>query len=131
MADEQNSSSLADSSRDTASNIQSIGQIVNTAVNRLSNSAEQMLHFVNETILTDYDGFVDIAVRDTGIGIPAEQLDKVKTKFFKGNATRRGSGIGLAVADEIVRMHGGELLLDSVEGEGTTVTIRLPICTQK
>ncbi len=73
------------------------------------------------------DGFVDISVKDTGIGIPADQLDKVKTKFFKGNATRRGSGIGLAVADEIVRMHGGELLLDSIEGEGTTVTIRLPI----
>lgn len=77
------------------------------------------------------DGFVDIAVRDTGIGIPADQLDKVKTKFFKGNATRRGSGIGLAVADEIVKMHGGEILLDSVEGEGTTVTIRLPIDMQK
>lgn len=77
------------------------------------------------------DGFVDIAVKDNGIGIPAEQLDKVKTKFFKGNATRRGSGIGLAVADEIVKMHGGELLLDSVEGEGTTVTIRLPIDRQK
>lgn len=73
------------------------------------------------------NGFVDIVVKDTGIGIPAEQLEKVKTKFFKGNATRRGSGIGLAVADEIIRMHGGEILLDSVEGEGTTVTIRLPI----
>ena len=73
------------------------------------------------------NGFVDIAVADTGIGIPADQLEKVKTKFFKGNATRRGSGIGLAVADEIVRMHGGEILLDSIEGEGTTVTIRLPI----
>ena len=73
------------------------------------------------------DDFVDISVADTGIGIPADQLDKVKTKFFKGNATRRGSGIGLAVADEIVRMHGGELLLDSTEGVGTTVTIRLPI----
>ena len=73
------------------------------------------------------NGFVDIAVKDTGIGIPADQLEKVKTKFFKGNATRRGSGIGLAVADEIIRMHGGEILLDSVEGEGTTVTIRLPI----
>ena len=72
-------------------------------------------------------GFVDIVVKDTGIGIPADQLEKVKTKFFKGNATRRGSGIGLAVADEIIRMHGGEILLDSVEGEGTTVTIRLPI----
>lgn len=73
------------------------------------------------------NGFVDIAVADTGIGIPADQLEKVKTKFFKGNATRRGSGIGLAVADEIIRMHGGEILLDSIEGEGTTVTIRLPI----
>ena len=73
------------------------------------------------------DGFVDISVKDTGIGIPADQLKKVKTKFFKGNATRRGSGIGLAVADEIIRMHGGEILLDSIEGEGTTVTIRLPI----
>ena len=73
------------------------------------------------------NGFVDIVVKDTGIGIPADQLEKVKTKFFKGNATRRGSGIGLAVADEIIRMHGGEILLNSVEGEGTTVTIRLPI----
>lgn len=73
------------------------------------------------------NGFVDIEVKDTGIGIPADQLEKVKTKFFKGNATRRGSGIGLAVADEIIRMHGGEILLDSIEGEGTTVTIRLPI----
>lgn len=73
------------------------------------------------------NGFVDIRVEDTGIGIPADQIEKVKTKFFKGNATRRGSGIGLAVADEIIKMHGGEILLDSVEGEGTTVTIRLPI----
>ncbi len=73
------------------------------------------------------NGFVEIDVKDTGIGIPADQLDKVKTKFFKGNATRRGSGIGLAVADEIVKMHGGEILLSSVEGKGTTVTIRLPI----
>lgn len=72
-------------------------------------------------------GFVDIAVKDTGIGIPADQLEKVKTKFFKGNATRRGSGIGLAVADEIIRMHGGEIILDSIEGEGTTVVIRLPV----
>ena len=73
------------------------------------------------------NGFVDIVVKDTGIGIPADQLEKVKTKFFKGNATRRGSGIGLAVADEIIRMHGGEINLDSIEGEGTTVVIRLPI----
>lgn len=73
------------------------------------------------------DGFAEIRVADTGVGIPADQLEKVKTKFFKGNATRRGSGIGLAVADEIIKMHGGELNIESVEGEGTTVIIRLPI----
>ena len=82
---------------------------------------------VTITAIRSEGGFVDIAVADTGIGIPADQLEKVKTKFFKGNATRRGSGIGLAVADEIIRMHGGEILLDSIEGVGTTVTIRLPI----
>ena len=51
---------LADSSRDTASNIQDISQIVNAAVEKLSGSAAQMLQFVNDTVLTDYDGFVDI-----------------------------------------------------------------------
>jgi len=72
------------------------------------------------------EGFAEVTVTDTGIGIPAYQLDKVKTKFYKGNATRKGSGIGLAVADEIVRMHGGALLIESKEGVGTKVTIRLP-----
>lgn len=81
------------------------------------------------TIFAKRNGeFADITVTDTGIGIPKDQLEKVKTKFFKGNATRRGSGIGLAVVDEIVKMHGGEFLLESTEGEGTAVTIRLPIC---
>lgn len=68
-----------------------------------------------------------ITVADTGIGIREEDLSKVKSKFFKANSTRRGSGIGLAVADEIITRHGGSLELDSVYEEGTTVTIVLPL----
>lgn len=64
---------------------------------------------------------------DTGIGISEEDLPKVKTKFYKGNSTRRGSGIGLAVADEIIKLHNGSLQLDSRQGVGTTVTILLPL----
>jgi len=69
---------------------------------------------------------VRIIVADTGCGIKESDLSKVKTKFFKANHTRRGSGIGLAVADEIVSMHGGSLDIKSREGIGTTVTITIP-----
>lgn len=68
-----------------------------------------------------------VSVSDTGKGIPPEDLPHVKEKFYKANTTVRGSGIGLAVADEIVRLHNGELDVDSVLGEGTTVRITLPI----
>lgn len=67
-----------------------------------------------------------IDVSDTGCGIGKDDLAKVKTKFYKANYTRRGSGIGLAVADEIVTMHGGRLDILSEERVGTTVRIILP-----
>ena len=73
----------------------------------------------------DEDG-IRISVSDSGVGIPAADLDKVKEKFYKANQTVRGSGIGLAVADEIVRHHQGTLTLESAEGIGTTVTVLLP-----
>ena len=73
------------------------------------------------------DGQVIISVADTGCGIKKSDLSKVKTKFYKANHTRRGSGIGLAVADEIISLHGGTLDVTSAgEGLGTTVTIKLP-----
>ena len=77
------------------------------------------------------ESMISISVSDTGCGISPEDLPKVKTKFFKANHTRRGSGIGLAVADEIVQMHDGEIQLESVLGEGTTVTILLPVNLKK
>jgi signal transduction histidine kinase len=68
-----------------------------------------------------------IQVTDTGIGISGDDLQKVKTKFYKADFTRRGSGIGLAVADEIITRHNGTLEMVSDFGKGTTVIITLPI----
>ena len=77
--------------------------------------------------ILDYDKQIIVSVADTGVGIKESDLAKVKTKFYKANHTRRGSGIGLAVADEIVTMHGGSMDIASEgEGLGTTVTITLP-----
>lgn len=75
------------------------------------------------------DGEIRVVISDTGCGISAEDLSKVKEKFYKANHTRRGSGIGLAVADEIIRMHGGSLELRSVESSGTDVIITLPVAS--
>ena len=76
------------------------------------------------------DGWVRVHISDTGCGIPAEHLPNVKKKFYKANQLVRGSGIGLAVADEIVRLHGGVLEVESQEGVGTSVTISLPTCAR-
>ncbi len=71
-------------------------------------------------------GNIQVRVSDNGCGIKASDLPKIKTKFYKANHTRRGSGIGLAVADEIITAHGGTLEITSEEGKGTTVIITLP-----
>jgi signal transduction histidine kinase len=68
-----------------------------------------------------------ISVSDTGCGISAKDLPKIKTRFFKANNSVRGSGIGLAVADEIITMHEGKLDIESEWGKGTTVKISLPV----
>ncbi len=71
-------------------------------------------------------GNVQIVISDSGVGIPKSDLPNIKNKFYKANRTRPGSGIGLALADEIIRRHKGRLEIDSEEGVGTTVTITLP-----
>ncbi len=74
---------------------------------------------------------VRVVIRDTGIGIDTEQLKLVRRKFYQTNATNPGSGIGLAMADEIVRLHGGRLELQSELSVGTTVTVTLPLAAQE
>lgn len=73
------------------------------------------------------DETIMITVADSGCGISPEDLPMIKTKFFKANHTRRGSGIGLAVANEIISMHHGSIDIESTLNVGTTVIITIPI----
>jgi len=76
-------------------------------------------------------GFLEISVRDTGIGIPAGQLDHIFDRFYQAEGiaghAHKGSGIGLALTKELVALHHGEITVHSVEGKGSEFTIRLPL----
>lgn len=80
-----------------------------------------------ETRLVRRGSHYIITIRDYGPGIPADDLPHVKEKFYKGGSKARGSGIGLAVCDEIIRLHNGTLAIGNAKGGGCIVTIRLPI----
>ena len=79
-----------------------------------------------EASIHDENGCVVIRIRDYGPGIPEDEIPLVKKKFYKGSSKARGTGIGLAVCDEIVQMHGGTLTLENASGGGTLVTVSLP-----
>lgn len=70
---------------------------------------------------------VTASIRDQGRGIAPDDLEKVKQKFFKAKNAVRGSGIGLAVVDEIVQTLGGKFDIESTLGQGTTVSVTLPV----
>ena len=84
---------------------------------------------IDTAIRPEGEDKVAIVIRDYGPGIPEEELPHVKTKFYKGSSKARGSGIGLAVCEEIVTRHNGELRIGNAEGGGCEVTICLPIGT--
>lgn len=77
------------------------------------------------------DGFVTIAVEDTGIGIPASALPKIGRPFeqveSQHSKSHKGTGLGLALSRSLVELHGGTLTIESTEGVGTTVSFTLPV----
>ena len=79
-----------------------------------------------DAALTEEDGAQVIRIRDYGPGIPEGDLPYVKQKFYKGASKARGSGIGLAVCDEIIKLHDGSFAIENAYGGGCLVTIRLP-----
>ncbi len=73
------------------------------------------------------DSNVIVNITDNGCGIPKEHINKVTEKFYKANSTKRGSGIGLAIVDEIVKAHKGSLEIISEQDFGTTINISFPV----
>ncbi|OGN75714.1 MAG: hypothetical protein A2X25_02800 [Chloroflexi bacterium GWB2_49_20] len=74
-------------------------------------------------------GFVRFAVRDTGVGIPEDELERVFERFYKADRARSsgGTGLGLSIARHIVEAHGGRIWVESVEGRGSTFYFTIPV----
>lgn len=81
-------------------------------------------------ILKNFGGCAKISVKDTGIGIPRDSLNKLFTRFFRAknavSVKTEGSGLGLYITKNIIMMHGGEIWVESKEGEGTTFYFTIP-----
>ncbi len=104
---------------------QQISQVVmNLLVNAAHSISANGVISVATSVAADA---VEISVSDTGCGIPPENLEKIFDPFFTTKEPGKGTGLGLAISCDIVRKHGGELLVRSEVGQGTTFTVRLPV----
>jgi signal transduction histidine kinase len=103
-------------------------QINQIFLNLLTNAADAIEDSGDIVIRTVEEGNrVRISIADTGSGIAPDILSKIRDPFFTTKEVGKGTGLGLSIVDQIVQSHGGELLIESEPGKGTTVTIVLPI----
>ena len=102
-------------------------------LNLLSNAFKFTFEGEIEVRLLEIEGFAQLSVRDTGVGIPAEELPRLFERFHRiegqRSRTHEGSGIGLALVLELVKLHGGTMAVESAIDRGTTFTVRVPFGT--
>ena len=102
-------------------------------LNLLSNAFKYTLEGAVSINLAERRGQVELSVTDTGVGIPEKELPRLFERFHRIEGTRgrthEGTGIGLALVQELVRLHGGTLLVSSVVGQGSTFTVTVPFGT--
>jgi signal transduction histidine kinase len=118
-------------------NINIISQDIGRVVLNLINNA---FYAVNEKKNQQPDGYeptvsvstkkindkIEIRVKDNGMGIPQKVLDKIFQPFFTTKPTGQGTGLGLSLSYDIIKAHGGEIKVETMEGEGTTFVITIP-----
>ena len=106
--------------------------IINLISNALKYNKKDGAVYVNGGI---EEKMAVISVRDTGIGIPEADLPRIFERFYRVDKARSrergGTGLGLAIAKEITEQHGGTMEIASVYGEGTTLTMKIPLFEEK
>ena len=112
------------------SNIEDIQGDKNRLRQVLINLVQNAIKFTSEggyvvVIVSQGEEFTTFTVTDNGVGIKKENLNKVLDKFFQEDYNKSGSGLGLAISNEIVKLHGGKMIVDSEKGVGTTITFTL------
>jgi len=112
---------------------QDIGRVIlnliNNAFYAVNEKQKQNLNGYEPTVTVitkGRNGVVEVKVKDNGNGIPQRMLDKIFQPFFTTKPTGQGTGLGLSLAYDIVKAHGGEIKVETKEGEGTTFIIHLP-----
>lgn len=101
------------------------GQVQQVLLNLINNAVQAMPQGGRLHLRTAQDdGSVSISVEDTGVGIPAEHLERIFEPFFTTKPD--GTGLGLAISQVIVQGHGGQIVVQSRLGQGSTFTVRLP-----
>jgi signal transduction histidine kinase len=108
---------------DAAQIKQMLVNLVDNGIDAIAGAGEVRI----DACLSQRGDAVEIKVTDTGCGIPPEDLSKVFTPFFTTKAMGKGTGLGLAIAYGIVKMHSGDISVDSDVSKGTTFSIRLPV----
>jgi signal transduction histidine kinase len=107
------------------------GQLRAALLNLLRNSREAMMGGGRVTAGTRFvpEGSVQVWIEDTGGGIPAEDLTRIFDPFY--STKEKGTGLGLAFTQQVVKEHGGTLRCESVIGRGTSFTVSLPVAEEE
>lgn len=114
--------------RESVPNIKGDAEILRSVFNNLFINAAQAMEATGgnlNVILSTFDEYVKIEIKDTGVGIPPENLDKIFEPYFSTKET--GTGLGLAIVKKIIDDHNGFIDVESAENEGTTFTVKLPV----
>jgi two-component system, OmpR family, sensor histidine kinase SenX3 len=109
-------------------------QLVSAVTNLLDNAVKYSER--GESVEVDAsaaDGFICISVRDHGIGIPSRDLERIFERFYRVDRARSretgGTGLGLSIVRHIAQVHGGDVTVESTEGEGSIFRLRLPLAS--